>query len=177
MGEKCNRTHQKCAVPGDRLTSPSCFANRPLSTIIYQSAFKTITQSVERRLETVPSLPCRFPSVCELLQWGKSGSRAIYFIYNCKKQAGCTGAQWHVLSGFPSVDRSPLLRFDTVDSAALTHSAILIKPFHNTNAYLLVGLTVIICQTFRFQKALKLSISLCLKFRFKMQLTSDLNRK
>lgn len=29
----------------------------------------------------------------------------------------------------------------------------------------------------RYQKALKLPISLSLKFRFKMQLTSDLNRK
>lgn len=124
-----------------------------------------------------PFTSMSFPFRLWIAPMGKIGSRAIYFIYNCKKQAGCTGTQWHVLSGFPSVDGSPLLCFNTVDSAALTHSAVLIKPFHNTNAYLLVGLTVIICQMRRYQKALKLPISLSLKFRFKMQLTSDLNRK
>lgn len=91
-----------------------------------------------------PFTSMSFPFRLWIAPMGKIGSRAIYFIYNCKKQAGCTGTQWHVLSGFPSVDGSPLLRFNTVDSAALTHSAVLIKPFHNTNAYLLVGLTVII---------------------------------
>lgn len=91
-----------------------------------------------------PFTSMSFPFRLWIAPMGIIGSRAIYFIYNCKKQAGCTGTQWHVLSGFPSVDGSPLLRFNTVDSAALTHSAVLIKPFHNTNAYLLVGLTVII---------------------------------